>query len=165
LPLTRKSKIIVGVAGAVFALDRLTKLLILAKLGLYQVVTVIDGWFDIVHVRNKGAAFSMLSTMDESYRTAFFMVVSLLAIGFMGWFVVKAREDEKLTVIALAMIIGGAAGNLTDRVLYGDVVDFIDWHVGTLHWPVFNIADSGITVGIALLAIDAFFKGKAGELR
>ena len=164
MPLTRKSKIILPIAFGAFALDRLTKLLIIERLELYRSVGVVEGFFDITHVRNTGAAFSFLAYLDESYRVPFFVVTSLAAIGLLLFFVKETRPGETLLLAALALIMGGAMGNLTDRLLYGNVVDFIDWHVGGHHWPAFNIADSCITVGVILLGFELLFKGKMADV-
>ena len=161
--MTRKSKIILPIVAGAYALDRLTKLLIIERLDIYQSVRVVEGFFDITHVRNTGAAFSFLAYLDESYRVPFFAVTTLAAIGLLLYFVKQARPGETLMLIALALILGGALGNLTDRLLYGNVVDFIDWYVGRYHWPAFNIADSCITVGVVLLGFELFVRGKAAD--
>jgi len=145
---------------AVYVLDRLTKLLVMDRMDINESVTVIAGFFDIVHVRNTGAAFSFLASWDSAYRTPFFLAATGAAILLLIQFVRKTRPEDSLMLVALALIMGGAAGNLTDRIAYGNVVDFIDWYSGSYHWPAFNIADSGITVGIALMGIEMFVKGK-----
>ncbi|MBI5190116.1 MAG: signal peptidase II [Nitrospirae bacterium] len=159
--MTLKSKIIVPVAVSVYVLDRLTKQLILDKFELGQSVEVVKGYFDITYVQNLGAAFGFLSMLDGGVRLPFFFVTTLLALGLLAYFVRKTGAEAKLTLVSLAMIIAGAAGNLTDRLMYGYVVDFIDWHVGIHHWPAFNIADCGITVGIALLGYEIIVKGES----
>jgi len=160
LPLASKSTIILAAASVVYALDRLSKLLVIENFGLGQSYAVLDGWFDVTYVRNLGAAFGFLSFLDGSFRLPFFLVTTLAAIGLLVYFIIKARPQDVLVLFALAIIIGGALGNLTDRLMYGYVVDFIDWHVGGQHWPAFNIADSGITVGVVLLGIEIFLRGK-----
>jgi len=159
--MTIKSKIIVPIIVAVYILDRLTKQLILERFELGESVEVVKGWFDVTYVQNLGAAFGFLSMMDGGVRLPFFFVTTLVALGLLAYFIRKTGEDAWLTHVSLAMIIGGAAGNLTDRLLYGYVVDFIDWHVGIHHWPAFNIADCGITVGIVLLGIEILMKGES----
>ena len=161
MPLTRKSKIIVPIAAAAYVLDRLTKLLIIDRLDLYQSVRVVDGFFDITHVRNTGAAFSFLAHLDESYRVYFFAATTIAAIGLLLYFVKEAKSADTLMLSALGLILGGALGNLTDRLMYGNVVDFIDWYVGRYHWPAFNMADSCITVGVFLLGYELILKGKS----
>jgi len=163
LSLTLKSKIIVPVALAVVVLDRLTKLLVVDRLGLGESFSVVQNHFDLVHVRNTGAAFGVLAMMDNAYRVPFFVVSSLAAIVLLAYFVKKTSPGDVLVLIALALIIGGALGNLYDRLSYGYVIDFIDWYVGFRHWPAFNIADSGITVGIILLGEEILIRNKVGE--
>lgn len=159
--MTLKSKIIVPVAASVYVLDRLTKQMILERFQPGDAVEVVKGYFDITYVQNLGAAFGILSMLDGGVRLPFFLVTTLVALGLLVYFVRKTGPDARLTLVSLAMIIGGAAGNLTDRLMYGYVVDFVDWHVGMHHWPAFNIADSGITVGIAILGFEIIFKGES----
>jgi signal peptidase II len=148
---------------AVYILDRLTKLLVMDRMELNQSVTVVAGFFDIVHVRNTGAAFSFLASWDSAYRTPFFLAATVAAMALLLHFVRKTRPEDTLMLVAMALIMGGAAGNLTDRLVYGNVVDFIEWYVGRYRWPAFNIADSGITVGIVLMGIEVFFRGRLAD--
>jgi signal peptidase II len=159
--LTRKSTIILLTASAVYFLDRLTKLAVVENFRLNQSMPVIVGYFDITHVHNTGAAFGLFSLAQDTFRVPFLLASTLAAIAVLIVFVRKTRPDEVLMQIAFALVIGGAVGNLTDRLLYGYVIDFIDWHVGDYyHWPAFNIADSGISVGIFLIAVEVFIRGK-----
>jgi len=149
------------IAGAVMALDQLTKYLIIRKFFLHEAVTVIPGFFSLTYVRNPGAAFGILAGASGAWRTIFFIAVSLAALSVIITLVRKTAD--RLPLIALALIGGGAVGNLMDRVRFGEVVDFIDWYYRSHHWPTFNIADSAITVGVALLAIDMLFPGRQQE--
>ena len=158
--MTTKSKIIIGVSSAVYVLDRLTKMMVVDIIGLDQSLPVIREFFHLTHVHNTGAAFGIFARAQDHARAPFFIITTLAAIALLAYFVARTDKTEKLVLAGLAMIIGGAAGNLTDRVLYGYVIDFIDWHVGSFHWPAFNVADSGITVGIAILGIELFVRGK-----
>lgn len=160
MSLSRKSKIILPVALGVIVLDRLTKLLVVEGLELGESINVIPGFFDLVHVQNTGAAFGALAMMDESYRVPFLVASSLAAIGLLAYFVWNTKAGDVLVLVALALIMGGAAGNLYDRLVYGYVTDFVDWYVGFRHWPAFNIADSGITVGIILLGEEILIRKK-----
>jgi len=159
--LDKKSKIILTVAPLVLALDRLTKLLVAGKVGIDQEIPVINGFFNIVQVHNTGTAFGMFSASHNQFRTPFLAVSTLLALALLFYFAKKTRQGDTLTLIAIALIIGGAAGNLLDRLTYGYVIDFIDWYIGSYHWPSFNIADSGITVGVFILAVEVFVRGKS----
>jgi len=144
------------IIGAVVILDQLTKYLIETNVRLYSTITVIPGFFNITHVRNRGAAFGILSSMHGNWRSFFFIIVTVAAIAVIARLIWKSHE--RLLLIAFACIAGGAAGNLIDRMRYGEVVDFIQWYVKSYYWPSFNIADSAITVGVGLLILEMLLK-------
>ena len=163
MPLNRKSKIILTVGSAIFCLDRLTKLLVARDMAPGESLRVIKGFFDITLVHNTGAAFGIMAYAPESLRLPFLLVSAALAVALLLYFVRKTEENETLTLIALSMVLGGAAGNITDRAALGYVIDFIDWHAREFyHWPAFNIADSGITVGVLLLGYEFLVRNKQG---
>jgi len=143
------------IISTVLVLDQLTKHLVQKNIRLYDVIQVIPGFFNLTHVRNKGAAFSLLSTLPDGWRSAFFVAVTLVAVAAIG--VLIRKSHERLLVSAFSLIIGGALGNVIDRVRYGEVVDFVQWYVKSYYWPSFNVADSAITVGVALLVVDMLF--------
>ena len=132
--------------------DQLTKLYIGRSMQLFQSTPVIDGLFNITYVRNKGAAFSFLS--HASWRLPFFIAISAIAAVVIVIAFNRLRNDQRLAQVSLAMIFSGAVGNLIDRVRQGEVVDFLDVYWRAHHWPAFNVADSMICVGVALLALD-----------
>lgn len=134
------------------ALDQATKLYIDHSFRLYESVTVIENLFNITYVRNQGAAFGILS--ESAYRIPFFITVSLVAAVGILWYLSRLGADKKKAVFALSLIFAGALGNLIDRIRFGEVIDFLDVHWHQYHWPAFNMADSAITVGVALLLID-----------
>lgn len=140
----------------VVVLDQITKYLVESRIRLYEVIPVVPGFFNLTHVRNKGAAFSLLASAPAPFRSVFFTAVALAALGVIALMIRKAQD--RLLIAALALVAGGAMGNLIDRVRYGEVVDFIQWYVGTWYWPSFNVADSAISVGVCLLAIDMLFR-------
>ncbi|CAG0964703.1 signal peptidase II [Geobacter sp.] len=140
------------ITGASLVLDQATKVVVDRTMALYQSIPVIDGLFSITYMRNKGAAFSFLSTFD--YRRPFFIAVTLVAIVVIAVTFRKLRDDQRLTAVSLSLIFSGAVGNLIDRVRLGEVIDFLDVYWKTHHWPAFNVADSAICVGVALLAFD-----------
>ena len=150
-------------AVLVLVLDQGSKQVVLQVLEYSQRVTVIDGYFDWVHVYNRGAAFSFLAGESGWQRWLF----AAIAIGVSAVLVVwmkRLKADETWLAIALAMVLGGALGNLYDRVVLGHVVDFILVHWRDVHhFPAFNLADSGITVGAVMLALDMFKSKKSGE--
>ena len=139
----------------ILILDQITKYIIEKKVRLYDVITVIPGFFNITHVRNKGAAFSLFATASPVFRSLFFISVSIIAIAVIAYLIKKTAD--LLQVFAFSFIAAGAAGNLIDRIRYGEVVDFIQWYVKSYYWPSFNVADSAITVGVTLLAYDMLF--------
>jgi len=145
-------------AVVVLALDQLTKLAIMDNLAAYRDVIPLTGFFNLVHVHNTGAAFSLFAD-QPGWQQTFFVVLALVAAGVILYLLRKTR-GQPLFCAALALILGGAVGNLVDRVRYGHVIDFLDFYLGTWHWPAFNVADSAITVGAALLIWDSFRKGK-----
>lgn len=137
-----------GLAGLVIVLDQVTKLAILRTFALGESLEV-TSFFNLLLVYNRGAAFSFLADAG-GWQKWFFLV---LALGISVWIVgmLKKHPGETLLSLALSLILGGALGNVIDRVLYGAVVDFLDFHVAGQHWPAFNVADSAITVGAVLL--------------
>jgi signal peptidase II len=154
-------------AAAIVALDLFTKQLILANFRLHESLPVIPNFFDLVYVRNYGAAFGLGNRTDSS------LVPLLLSVGAVGVFIfvviysLKVAMTDRLLQTGLHLIMGGAIGNLIDRFRFGYVVDFLDFYVvvgGTeRHWPAFNVADSAIVVGIGLLMLDMFRKPAEAE--
>jgi signal peptidase II len=121
---------------------------------LCREVKVVDGFWSWRYAENKGAAWSLFARAGDTLRIPFLIGVSILAVGFIINFVRKLEEHQRLLLVALCLICGGAIGNLIDRVYLGYVIDFIDWYVGTNHWPTFNIADSAISVGVGLIGLN-----------
>jgi signal peptidase II len=142
-----------GLAAAVFALDRLTKRLIEQNVSAFDAHPVIPGFFDIVHARNRGAAFSMFADSTSAWRPFFLIGLSLAALVLVAVILRNASRLDRPTAIGLSLILGGALGNVFDRIVSGAVTDFLDFYIGELHWPAFNVADSAIVIGSALLLI------------
>lgn len=147
--------IIALIAAAVIALDQYTKYLICANLGLYGRIEVIPGYLDIIHIRNSGVAFGFLKGFGTQYKTLSLIGVAAVAVFLLGFLISQVRRDQKLQAFSLALILGGAIGNIIDRFRLGEVVDFVDaqWQ-GIYHWPAFNVADMAISIGIVLLLAD-----------
>jgi signal peptidase II len=158
-----KSTFVILVAGAVFVTDQLSKWAIRRLLEPYQVVVVIDSFFHVTHVRNSGGAFSLLANASDAFRVPFFLVVSFLAIGALLYFLRHLPGQERWAIFALAGILGGALGNLVDRIAFGQVTDFLDFHWRGSHWPAFNVADSFITIGVAILLVHSLFPPRTPE--
>jgi len=142
------------ISAVVIGLDQYTKQLAESSLHPYR-PQVVCSYFDLTLMYNPGAAFSFLSDQGGWQRWFFIIVASLVTIVLVGWLAFLKRCD-RMIAIALSLIIGGAIGNLIDRVLYGHVIDFIHVHYEQWYWPAFNIADSAITVGVVLMLGDAF---------
>lgn len=132
--------------------DQVTKLYIDRSMQLFQSLPIIDGLFNITYVRNRGAAFSFLS--HASWRLPFFISISAIAAVVIVIAFNRLRNDQQLAQVSLAMIFSGAVGNLIDRIRQGEVIDFLDVYWRAHHWPAFNVADSLICVGVAMLALD-----------
>ena len=136
-------------------LDQLTKLWIVRNLSRTDSIPIIDGFFTITHVRNPGAAFGLFTGLDESVRVPLFLGVSLAAVILVLRFQRSLEPGDRLSATALGLILGGAVGNLVDRIRYGEVVDFLHFRLWRGYvWPDFNLADSFIVVGVALLVIE-----------
>jgi len=144
------------VAVAIVVLDRWSKLAIADWLPLYSSKTMIEGFFDIVHTRNTGIAFSLFADAGPVVKNFILPVVSIAAIGLIVYMFAKSPNADPISTLALTLVLAGAIGNLYDRFAYGYVVDFLDVYVGTHHWPAFNVADSSISVGAVLLLMTSF---------
>ncbi|MEK6716373.1 MAG: signal peptidase II [candidate division NC10 bacterium] len=142
------------VALTVILLDQATKLVIVEALRVGQGIPVIPGFFDIVFVLNPGAAFGFLATLSEGVRNPFFILITVVAVILIVFYHTRFLHADRLASVALGLILGGAIGNLIDRLRYGMVVDFLDFHVSRYHWPAFNVADSAISIGVSLMFLD-----------
>jgi signal peptidase II len=150
-----------SIIGLVLILDQATKYLVEKHIRLYETITVVPGFFNLTHVRNRGAAFGILADVPGLWRSLFFITVAIIAVAVIGFLIRTAVE--RLQIIAFSLIAGGAVGNLIDRFRYSEVVDFIQWYVKDYYWPSFNIADSAISVGVVLLFVDMLFAKKQKE--
>ncbi|WP_305731292.1 signal peptidase II [Trichlorobacter ammonificans] len=139
--------------------DQATKLYIHGTMALYHSIPVIDGFFSITYLRNRGAAFSFLA--DAHWRLPFFILVTLVACVAILVVVHRTQREQRLARTALAMIFSGAVGNLIDRVRLGEVIDFLDVYWKNHHWPAFNVADSLICVGVALMVFEMLREERA----
>ncbi|HER63006.1 MAG TPA: signal peptidase II [Desulfobacteraceae bacterium] len=148
----------------VVVLDQLSKLWVVGNFALYESVPVIPGFFSLTYLTNTGAAFGILAGHSTWWRQAFFIAIALAALVVITVMYRRLRNESVWYEVALAFIAGGAIGNVIDRVRLGSVVDFLDVYIGTRHWPAFNIADSAITVGVAVFLVkNIFFDEKPGN--
>jgi signal peptidase II len=136
----------------IVAADQWTKLVVERHMFLNEFITIVPNFFDIRYIRNTGAAFGIMAKLPDSARMPFLIGVSLIAMGLIFYLFVKAEKERLTYLLSLSLVFAGAIGNMIDRVMFGEVRDFLHLHIYRLSWPIFNIADSAITVGIVLLA-------------
>lgn len=143
----------------VVVLDQITKWLVRTKIPLYSSVSVIPDFLDLTHVRNTGAAFGFLNAVEFPGKTIVIALVAICALIGVSIYAGTLAQEHLLPRLGMALIIGGAAGNLIDRIFVGSVVDFVDAYWGSFHFWAFNVADSAITVGVALMILDMIGTG------
>ncbi len=140
----------------VVVLDQVSKLYVATHFRLYESVTVLENFFHITYLRNRGAAFGILA--NHAVRVPFFISVTVLAVCGILWYLHRVSDRQRLLQVSLSLIFAGALGNLIDRIRFGEVIDFLDFHWYRHHWPAFNVADSAITVGVTLMLLDLFLE-------
>ncbi len=145
------------ISGFIIITDQIVKMIILKTMPLYQSIKVVPGFFNITHIHNRGGAFGMFADQSPTFRIIVFLIVSMFAVCVIFWLYRNTPDTHRFLSIALAMIFGGAIGNLIDRVRFGEVIDFLDFYLGSWHWPAFNVADSAITMGVIIFAFHLLF--------
>lgn len=158
---TRKAHFVI--AALILLLDRTSKFVVARTIMLHDSQVVLPGFFRLTHVQNPGAAFGLLSDSPAQWKIGVLISFSLAALAVVSFLLWKNSHTLSTTGIGLALIMGGALGNLWDRVLNGRVVDFLDFYISGYHWPAFNVADSAIVIGAALLVGEILFKPAAEE--
>jgi len=159
-----KTRYFLAVLLVALPLDQISKQLVIANIHYGDVVPVIPGFFDLTHVRNPGGAFSFFATGALEQRMAFFLGTTIVAIVMLLVFFRRLEPNSRLAAAALGAILGGALGNLIDRLVYLEVIDFLDFHLWRNYtWPTFNFADSLIVVGVGLLLIEVFLTENQDE--
>ncbi len=153
-----KYRLALIVGSTVLVLDQITKALVENLMHLYQAIEIVPNFVHLTYLKNTGAAFGVLAGTRSSLRMVFFVLVSSVAIGCVLYLLKNLRPGRTSLVASLSLILGGAAGNLIDRLRMGEVIDFIDLHWHHFHWPAFNVADSSITIGVILLFIQMIRK-------
>jgi signal peptidase II len=155
---TYLSKMILGsLMGLILILDQATKAIVRATLALHDSVELIPGFLNFTHVRNTGAAFGLLNEIDFPFKTTVMTMTALTALIVIGLFTVKTAVPQPIAQFGLVLVIGGAVGNLVDRVMLGYVIDFVDVYWRGWHFWAFNVADASITIGASLLILDMFW--------
>lgn len=142
--------LLIAASGAIVILDQISKYLVQKIMHLHESIIVINTFFSLTYIRNRGAAFGLLSDKGDGFRFIFFFITSVIALFILWYLFFRPYKSDLATQIGISLISGGAIGNLIDRIRLGEVVDFLDFYIGNYHWPAFNIADSAITIGIAI---------------
>lgn len=149
--MSRKLAILLPLLVAGVFLDQVSKFLVVQALPLEARTPVIRGFFNLVHVRNRGAAFGLLANLSPPFAWAFFLVTTTLVLAAVLYLFWRLPQEDTLPALGYSLIFTGALGNLVDRIRLGEVIDFLDFHLGRYHWPAFNVADSLVCLGAGLL--------------
>ncbi len=147
-------------ALAIVLLDQISKSAVVRNLGVHESRSVLAGFFNLVHVRNRGMAFGLINKPDIGFAFYFLVAASLGAIILLLVWFFKLKQGDTQMTFGLSLILGGAIGNLIDRFRLREVIDFLDFYLGSYHWPAFNVADSAITVGTFWVVINLIFEHK-----
>jgi len=153
-----KYRLTLIISSTVLILDQITKALVHNLMPLYHSIEIVPNFVHLTYIRNTGAAFGFLAGSRSTLRMAFFLLVSIVAIACIVYLLKNLRPNRNIPTVSLSLILGGAIGNLIDRLRMGEVIDFIDLHWHHLHWPAFNVADSAISIGVTLLFIQMIRK-------
>ncbi|QJB57788.1 signal peptidase II [Pseudodesulfovibrio sp. zrk46] len=150
-------------AVALVVLDQVTKLWVSSTMEVWTGKALIPGFFNLVHVLNRGAAWGFLDSEHIDWQRPLFIVITFIALGFISFMLKNTEESDKWMIVGLGFIIGGALGNLIDRIRLGVVVDFLDFYIGNYHWPAFNVADIALTVGACCIILSMFLNRHKSE--
>ena len=135
--------------------------MVTSHIPLHHSVPIIRGFLSLTHIRNPGVAFGLFAHSPSQYKTAVFVGISSVAIVAILYFFYHTPNDKRIVQNSLTLIFSGAIGNLIDRIAHKEVIDFLDFFVGYYHWPAFNVADSCITIGVAMMLYDSFFSERS----
>ena len=152
--------LLVSVVGVVVILDQVVKALVRPRLELHESIDVISGFFSLTRVHNTGAAFGLMNNIDFPLKAAVLALLQTAALIGLTVYVAMLAPHQRLTRLGLSFVIGGAIGNLIDRVIYGYVLDFFDFYRGGWHFWAFNVADAAINIGVALMILDMLGVGR-----
>lgn len=154
----KRNRLYIALIFILVAFDQITKFLVVKNIPIHSTKTVIPSFFNLIHVQNRGAIFGFFSRSSSSWVFIVLTALSLIALGLVIFYFLKTSSSERGMKISLSLVLAGALGNLIDRIFRGFVVDFLDFIIIKWHWPTFNIADSCISIGAALLFILFFFR-------
>ena len=157
----RSDHLLLWPALAVVVLDQFSKYLIQTSIPLHGSIPILDGFFDLVHVRNRGFAFGLMNRPTGVLFFAFLVTATTGALILLFYWFRRLRDRNWTVILSISLILGGAVGNLIDRLRYREVIDFLDFYIGPYHWPAFNLADSAITVGTFGVALSMLFSPSA----
>ncbi|MGB9499984.1 MAG: signal peptidase II [Dissulfuribacterales bacterium] len=146
------------ISGLVVILDQITKWAVARSITLYDVIELIPGFFNLIHIQNTGGAFGVFAGRQNSLQSLVFVLISIAAMCLIVYLYKNTPEEYPILSFGFSLIFGGAMGNMIDRIRFGRVTDFIDLYIGNLHWPAFNIADSAITVGMIIFGFYIIFR-------
>jgi signal peptidase II len=150
----------VAIVTLIVVADQIVKALVRSRLALHESVTVIPGFFDLTRVHNTGAAYGFLDAVDFPFKTVLLACVAVAALVGLGVYATRLDQSQPLTRLGLTLVMGGAVGNLIDRVSAGYVLDFVDLYSGNWHFWAFNVADSAITIGVVLMVLELLGLGR-----
>jgi signal peptidase II len=162
--MSRKLPIFLTILVVGVVLDQITKLLVVQSMTLGEQIPVIEGFFNLVLVYNRGVAFGLFANMSLEFAWVFFIITTSLVLGVVAFLWWRLPNDQTLAAVGLTLIFTGAVGNLIDRVRLGEVVDFLDFHLGSYHWPAFNVADSLVCLGAGVLLWFLFQEEKSQDV-
>lgn len=149
----------------IIILDQLSKYIVVQTIQIHESITVMSGFFNLVHVRNRGMAFGMLNHGDIDFGFYILVFATIVAIALLIFWFSRLKREEWRLVLGLSFVLGGALGNLIDRLRLQEVIDFLDFYLGSFHWPAFNVADSAITVGTFWIVLNMVFRGSSTRLK
>lgn len=161
--MARKLKLLLPLLVVGVALDQLTKYLVVKSMALGAQKTVIKGFFNLVNIRNRGAAFGLLANLSTEFAWIFFIITTSLVLAVVAYLWWRLPEGQTAAALGYSLIFTGAVGNLIDRLRLGEVIDFVDLYLGHYHWPAFNVADSLVCLGAGLLVVAIFKEGKSQD--
>lgn len=149
-------------ALSVMFMDQVSKLVVMKYIPVHQSVPILKGFFDLVHIRNRGIAFGIMNYSSFDFTTYTLIFLNFAAIFLLIYWFFKLEAHEKRIALGISLVLGGAGGNLIDRARFREVIDFLDFYLGPHHWPAFNFADSAISIGAIWIAANIIFIKKQG---